>query len=125
MFIVLIHWRIKPAEEDVARFRAQWRSMAINNDNGLIGEFLSEPLREKEVSYPIDDIGPQESEPYLSFINVGIWKDEPSFFAEIRKYIPASGSSLKDFEQYPRRRIPLHPFLWRRGKFELPTLNEL
>lgn len=99
--------------------------MAVNNDNGLIGEFLSEPLGETEVAYPIDVIGPEEAEPYMSFINVGIWKDEPSFSAEIGKYIPAHGSAPKDFEKYPRRRVPLHPLLWRRGKFELPTLNWL
>ena len=125
MFIVLIHWRIKPTEEDIAKFRAKWKSMAINNDTNLIGEFLSEPMTEKEVVYPIDALGPDEFEPYISFVNVGIWKDEPSFFAEIGKYIPAPGGALNDFEKYPRRRIPLNPILWRIGKFELPALNAL
>jgi hypothetical protein len=125
MFIVLIHWRIKPSETDVSNFRAKWRSMSINDDNNLIGEFLSEPLGAKEVPYPVDEIGPTEDLQYLSFVNVGIWKDEKSFFAEIGKYIPPPGGQLQDFEQYPRRRIPLTPQLWRRGKFELPELNQL
>jgi hypothetical protein len=125
MFIVLIHWRIKPTEEHISAFQEFWRKMSINDDNNLIGEFLSKPLTAGDVSYPIDPVVPNEPEPYQSFVNVGIWKDEPSFLTEIGKYIPHSGSSLKEFEQYPRRRIPLDPKFWRRGKFQLPSINDL
>lgn len=125
MFIVLIHWRIKPTDEHVGAFRNMWKGMPINNDNNLIGEFLCEPLSAEAVAYPIDPVIPNEVEPYQSFVNVGLWKDEASFRAEIGKYIPAVGSPLKDFEQYQRRRIPLNPNLWRRGKFAIPTENSL
>lgn len=67
----------------------------------------------------------EESEPHISFVNVGIWKDEESFKAQIGNYIPTDPSEKKDFEQYPRRRIPLNPIFWRRGKFQLPIENNL
>ena len=125
MFIVLIHWRIKATDEHASSFRDFWKKMSINNDNNLVGEFLSEPMAAEDVTYPIDPVIPNEPIPYISFVNVGLWKDEPSFHAEIGKYIPPPGSALKDFEQYPRRRIPMNPLLWRRGKFQLPVENAL
>jgi len=125
MFIILIHWRIKPTEEYINAFRKFWREkVPINNDNDLIGEFLSEPLRAEDVQYPIDVILPGEEKPYVSFVNVGIWKDENSFYDQVGKYIPPEGTT-KEFEAYPRRRIPLEPKFWRRGKSQLPDLNNL
>ncbi len=125
MFIVLIHWRIKPTDEHIGAFMDFWRrKVPINNDNELIGEFLSEPFRADKVEYPIEPVLHEEAEPYVSYVNVGLWKDEPSFLNEIGQYIPRDGSK-KDFEQYPRRRIPLNPLYWRRGKFQLPERNEL
>jgi hypothetical protein len=125
MFIVLIHWRIKPTDECIGAFMDFWRrKVPINNDNELIGEFLSKPFRADEVKYPIEPVLHEETEPYVSYVNVGLWKDEPSFLTEIGQYIPRDGSK-KDFEQYPRRRIPLNPLYWRRGKFQLPERNKL
>jgi hypothetical protein len=125
MFIVLIHWRIKPTDACIGAFMDFWRrKVPINNDNELIGEFLSEPFRADDVKYPIEPVLHEETESYVSYVNVGLWKDEQSFLAEIGQYIPRDGSK-KDFEQYPRRRIPLNPLYWRRGKFQLPEHNEL
>ena len=125
MFIILIHWQIKPTDEHISAFQKFWREeVPINNDNGLIGEFLSEPIRAEDVKYPIDIILPDEEKPYVSFVNVGIWKDEKSFYDQVGKYIPPQGKT-REFEQYPRRRIPLEPKFWRRGKFQLPVENNL
>ncbi len=66
-----------------------------------------------------------EPQQYQTYVNVGIWKDEQSFFSEIGKYIPPEGSKLQEFEQMPRRRMPLTPEFWRRGKFQLTSENEL
>ena len=125
MMIILIHWRIKPTEEHIHAFRKYWREQAtINNDNGLIGEFLSEPIKPEQVKYPIDGVLPKEEKSCVSFINVGIWKNNHSFHDQVGKNIPPL-PVLKEFEQYPRRRIPLEPEFWRRGKFQLPVENNL
>lgn len=125
MFIVLIHWRIKPDQKSIDDFLNYWNvEVPIQNDNNLIGEFLSKPYDIVGAKYPIDLLLPEEAAPCVSYVNVGLWKDEPSFFSQIGRYIPNNGSK-KDFEQYPRRRIPLDPEHWRRGKSQLPDLNNL
>jgi len=125
MFIILIHWRIKPDAEKVNAFKKHWReNVPINDDNGLVGEYLSETLPEEVVDYPIDPASPADDKPYVSFVNVGIWRDERAFYEQVGKYIPVKGTML-EFEQYPRRRIPLEPVFWRRGKYQLPTENNL
>ena len=72
MFIVLIHWRIKATDEHVSSFRDFWKKMSINNDNNLVGEFLSEPMAAEDVTYPIDPVIPNEPIPYISFVNVDL-----------------------------------------------------
>jgi hypothetical protein len=121
LFIVLIHWRIRPTEEEA--FRVYWHTkVRVENDDHLAAEFLSKPMRADEVTYPVDALLSDEPEQYISFVNVGIWKDEASFSSEIGKYIPGPGM-MEDFEQYPRRRIPLRAVEWRRGKLQLPASN--
>jgi hypothetical protein len=126
VFIVLIHWRIKPTQADVLKFKNFWRTQVpINDDNNLIGEFLSEPVPADQLLYRVDGMAPEETEAHFSFVNVGIWRDEESFRAQIGRYIPDDPQKKADFEQYPRRRIPLNPMYWRRGKFQLPDTNKL
>ena len=49
MHLVLIHWKIRRTEQAVHDFLQYWSDvLTIPDRTGLIGEFLSQPLRPEE-----------------------------------------------------------------------------
>jgi hypothetical protein len=53
MHVVLVHWRIKPDEDNINAFFKHWReSNTINVRDGLVAEFLSESLQQKTFQIP-------------------------------------------------------------------------
>ena len=121
MVIVLIHWRIKPTEEAIKRFLDFWQTKAtIKNKTGLIGEFLSKPLGVDKVPFKVDDLSPKADDaPYVSFVNVGLWKDMEAFYQQVGQYFN-DDNPLLDFEQYRRTRTILNPESWRIGNYNTP-----
>lgn len=121
MVIVLIHWRIKPSEEAVNQFFDFWQNNAtIKNKSGLIGEFLSKPLPADKVPFKVEDLSHKDGElPYISFVNVGMWKDMGTFHQQIGRYFN-DDKPILDFEQYRRTRTILSPEAWRIGNYNLP-----
>jgi hypothetical protein len=122
MIIVMIHWRIKPSEEAVHRFFDFWQNIAtIKDQSGLVGEFLSEPLPAEQVPFKVNDLSSMSDElPYISFVNVGFWRDMQTFHQQVGKYFNDENPPL-EFEQYHRERTILEPKEWRIGNYELPT----
>jgi arylamine N-acetyltransferase len=134
MIIVLIHWRIKP--DKVHEFKSWWTSKDadIENRAGLAGEFLSAPVPLEELlkSTPADhkpfrvcDLAPGScDEPYVAFVNVGLWQSWDEFYRQVGKNFNDE-SPKKDFEQYRRTRTILQPCNWRIGEWNLPTSDDL
>ena len=121
MIIVLIHWRIKPTEKDVASFRTWWETEAkIPDTSNLIGEFLSEPLPADRFEFAVNDLSARGGDPpHRAFVNVGMWRDWESFHSQV-------GHNFRDdrdpmpFEVVRRTRTILEPRAWRRGPCPLP-----
>lgn len=121
MVIVLIHWKIIPNK--VEHFLKYWRKKAIvENREGLIGEFLSEPHSPAEYPWITWDIMGCEGK-YRSFVNVGCWSNADDFHEQIGKYFPENASTKKPkpFEYEPRIRTILKPKCWRMGDAPLPV----
>lgn len=120
MIVVLIHWRIRPAQKHIDAFLAFWRSSAVVDDRrGLAGEFLSETLTGKDFPYITWDIDADNPGNYKSFVNVGLWADERAFQDQIAVHFN-DRKPLLSFEQHRRRRIVLRPRCWRMGDGSLP-----
>ena len=118
MVIVLIHWKIIPNKVEV--FLKFWRRKAVvENRQGLIGEFLSEPHSAAEYPWITWDIMGCEGK-YRSFINVGCWSNADDFHEQIGKYFLNNVSEKNDFEYEPRVRTILKPKCWRMGDASLP-----
>jgi hypothetical protein len=122
MVIVLIHWRIKPTDEAIEEFITFWQTkVPIKDKSGLVGEFLSKPYPAESISFKVDDLSPKEGEkPYISFVNVGMWKDLESFHQQVGQNFNDDQPPRK-FEQYRRTRTILTPETWRIGAFALPN----
>ena len=119
--IALIHWRIKPEREHIEAFLAFWRTQSIVEDRtGLIGEFLSETLSQKDFPHITWHIDPDRLDDHKSFVNVGTWADEKAFHEQIGKNFNDDRPILP-FEKYRRLRIVLRPKCWRMGQGQLPV----
>ncbi len=131
MVIVSVHWRIK--REKVPDFFDYWKTKAnLEKDHrsGLVGEFLCKPIRldelaeripAEELRFRVCDLSPSSCEaPYVSFVNVGLWNDWETFYAEVGKKIN-DDQPMMDFEQYRRVRTILEPRSWRIGGYPMPN----
>jgi hypothetical protein len=117
----LIHWRIKPEQKHIDDFLEFWRTKSIvENRTGLVGEFLSETLNQKEYPYITWHMDPDSLNDHKSFVNVGTWVDEKAFHEQIGKNFNDDKPMLP-FEKYRRLRIVLRPKCWRMGHGKLPV----
>ena len=119
MVIVLIHWKINPEQGMVDEFLKFWRETAtIDDRQGLIGEFLTEPHSKGEyrwITWPLTGCEGN----YRSFINVGYWTSVEEFYAQVGRHFETS-SGPKPFEAAPRVRTVMTPRCWRIGSGALP-----
>lgn len=122
MVIVLIHWRIKPTEEDEAAFFCYWQHKAtIHDKSSLAAEFLSAPVSPEEFLFRVEDLTLENDIPDCKhFINVGIWKSLEAFNEQVGKNID-DDAPLQPFEAARRTRIVLSPKLSRIGIWSLPS----
>ncbi|MBE7367674.1 hypothetical protein [Ramlibacter pallidus] len=126
MIIVLIHWRIKPTDEAESEFFRFWTETAkVEVKEGLAGEFLSAPLRQPpdapRFPFAVDDLSAGHSQGTCRhFVNVGIWKDWQSFYAQVGKFMN-DDAPLKPFEAERRTRTVLDPQEFRIGSWALPS----
>ena len=133
MVVVMVHWLIKRGGENEEAFKALWRKMAIDPNTGLYREFLTKAEEAEDPKFNTFSI----TDPaYVTYLNIGFWKDIESFDAAVGKYIaqlelrnPLEGP-LKDTEmlaayRYPfefkvRERIILSKVLDRQGGLAFP-----
>ena len=121
MVIVLIHWRIKPTDDDEAAFFEYWKNVAtIDDKSSLAGEFLSAPMLARDVPFRIDDL---TLAPGIlncrHFINVGIWETWKAFYDQVGKNMD-DDKPTQPFEADRRTRTVLCPRESRVGDWFLP-----
>ena len=122
MFIVLIHWRIKPTDEAQADFCKFWIETAtIPDKSALVGEFLSAPVPASAFPYKVDDLSTGHSQGRCNhFVNVGIWHDRETFQAQNGRLMN-DDKPLLPFEAERRTRTVLDPLHVRIGDATLPA----
>ncbi len=129
MIVVLVDWYIETNK--VSEFRTYWREQAlIRNRNGLIGEFLSEPVAVDYKSWVTwdmcqENIKEESGGNFVRIVNVGLWEDEKSFEEEVARFCNDKNLPAKSFEMRDpkRQRTMLKPLEWRIGEAKLPTLD--
>jgi hypothetical protein len=123
VLIALIHWRIRPDEQNVSDFLDHWRTRnTIDDRSGLIGEFLSDQLPVKDHPYITWHLDAESLGNFRSYVTVGIWRDEPAFEEAVARYFNDE-RPLLSFEKYRRRRVVFRPVEWRVGGEPLPTVD--
>lgn len=115
--VVLVHWKIK--KKSVDDFLNFWKTEALVRDReGLIGEFLTTPASSHE--YPWITLNLEDdSNKYVSYLNVGLWSSADIFVEQIGQYFETA-TGIKSFEYEQRSRTLLKPDSWRIGKRSLP-----
>ena len=136
MIVIMVHWLIKRGVEHEHAFKEMWQKMRVDPNSGLIREFLTkaeEAADEKFNTFSITDPA------YITYINIGFWKDVASFDAAVGQYIappekrkPMDGP-LKDtemlavyrhpFEFKIRERIILSKVMDRDGALSFPAAD--
>jgi hypothetical protein len=121
VIIVLIHWRIKTTNEDVAAFYKWWTEKAtIEDKSSLAGEYLSKPLPAGDFNFLVDDLSPKVNEvDHWGFVNVGLWDNWKAFYQQVGHNF-RDDRGLLPFEAARRTRTILEPQQWRIGAWELP-----
>ena len=133
MVVILVHWLVKRGIENTEAFENMWKQMTIRPNTGLYRELLTRPVQAEDPKFNTFSI---TDEGYVTYINIGIWKDIPSFDAAVGKYIqpaewrkplsgPYKGKKMlavyqHDFEFKIRERIILKKILDRKGAAEFP-----
>jgi hypothetical protein len=84
MVIIMVHWMIKRGIENEEAFRAMWKEMKIDPNSGLYREFLA---KAEEAEDPKFNTFSLTDPAYITYINIGFWKDVESFDAAVGKYI--------------------------------------
>lgn len=86
MIVVLVHWHIK--NESVPEFLFTWKEkMKPIDDTGLYYEILTE-VNTKEASDPRYHSLDLENPHYVTFVNIGIWRDLNDFERAIGGFLP-------------------------------------
>jgi len=132
----MVHWLIRRGVEHEQAFKAMWEKMKIDPNTGLYREFLTkaeDAADEKLNTFSITDRA------YITYINIGFWRDVASFDAAVGQYIapsedrsPSTGP-LKDakmqadyrhkFEFKIRERIILTKIKDRKGALDFPDAD--
>ena len=121
MFIILVHWRIKPEECYNKQFLEHWKTKnVIGNRNGLVGEFLSDSLNIKDFPHITWNLDSESLGNFRSYVTIGLWKDQCSFEKEVGGFYN-DNNPLEDFEKYRRRRVGFEEVEWRIGCTEFPV----
>lgn len=136
MIVIMVHWLIKRGIENEEAFKAMWKKMSVDPSTGLYREFLTKAETAEDAKFNTFSI----TDPaYITYINIGFWKDVDSFDAAVGKYIappelrkPLDGP-LKDtemlavyrhkFEFKIRERIIMSKILDRAGALEFPDAD--
>ena len=114
---VLIHWKIKKTAVD--EFLEFWKTEAVVQETeGLIGEFLSTPASNQDYPWITSNLN-DDSDAYLSYVNVGLWSSAEAFEEKIGQYFDTK-TGPKPFECEPRSRTLLKLDSWRIGNGLLP-----
>ncbi|WP_157981458.1 hypothetical protein [Cognatilysobacter tabacisoli] len=136
MVVIMVHWLIKRGVENEQAFRAMWQKMAVDPNTGLYREFLT---KAEEAEDPKFNTFSLTDPAYITYVNIGFWKDVESFDAAVGKYIaepelrkPLDGP-LKDtemlavyrhkFEFKIRERIIMSKVLDRQGGLDFPVAD--
>jgi hypothetical protein len=123
MFIAVIHWRVKPDQKSLNDFREHWNKRnAIDDRDGLIGEFLSEALASKDYPYITWHLDPESSGDFKSYVTVGLWSNPEAFAREVARHFNDDEPILA-FEKYRRRRVVFAPVGQRIGMDVLPKTD--
>jgi hypothetical protein len=126
MHLVLIHWKIRRTEQAVHDFLQYWSEVLTVPDRaGLIGEFLSQPLRPAETGLFQNGVALQDTPAYYSFINLGLWEDVRAFQEQIDRPYRQRGLAKLPFEYAKCQGILLQPCQWRLGTASLPARDQL
>ena len=136
MVVIMVHWLIKRGVENEQAFKAMWQKMKVDPNTGLYREFLT---KAEEAEDPKFNTFSLTDPAYITYINIGFWKDVESFDAAVDKYIappelrkPLEGP-LKDtemlaiyrhkFEFKIRERIILSKIQDRQGALAFPDAD--
>lgn len=138
MIVIMVHWLIKPGIENEQAFKAMWESMTVDPNSGLYREFLTKTEVAEDSKFNTFSL---TNPAYVTYINIGFWKDVASFDAAVGKYIAGPelrkplGGSMKDtemlavyrhkFEFKIRERIILSKVSDRQGALQFPQADLL
>jgi hypothetical protein len=134
MVVIMVHWLIKKGIENEQAFEDFWKSMTVQPNTGLYREVLTRPEEQDNPKFNTFSI---TDNAYITYVNIGIWRDLESFDEAVGKYIqpperrkPESGRRqdremlavyLEDFEFKIRERVVLKKVLDRKGSLDFPT----
>lgn len=134
MVIVVVRWYIR--KDKIEEFKATWAGMTPISEDGLFREFFSTPTDEPNPKYHTLDF---ESDHYITYINVGTWRDLKDFDEAIGSMIPGRDKhpnsetdpkkknkeliEVYDFEYKLRERIVLKVEQTRGGRWDLPEAD--
>lgn len=93
MIVIMVHWLIKRGAKNTKAFEAMWKRMSIHPNAGLYREILTKPVQADDPKFNTFSLTDRA---YVTYLNIGIWKNVASFDAAVGKYI-----------QSPERRKPL------------------
>ena len=80
----MVHWLIKRGIENEEAFKAMWQKMKVDPNTGLYREFLTKAEEAEDTKFNTFSL----TDPaYITYINIGFWKDIESFDAAVGKYI--------------------------------------
>jgi hypothetical protein len=120
MHVVMVHWRIKPEEENVQAFLKHWREInTIKVRDGLVAEFLSESLSPKDFPDTTWHLDSDSLGDFKSYVNVAFWRSAKDFHEQVA-HLYNDKAEMMSFEKYRRRRVVAESSDWRIGKFPLP-----
>lgn len=126
MHLVLIHWKIIRTEQAIQDFLRYWSEvLTIPNRAGLIGEFLSRPMKSEETGLFHNGVALHDTPAYYSFVNIGLWEDVSAFQEQIDRPYRQRGLAKLPFEYERCRGMLLEPCQWRLGTASLPALDQL
>ncbi|HVT33292.1 MAG TPA: hypothetical protein VHE32_11625 [Rhodanobacteraceae bacterium] len=136
MVVVMVHWLIKRGIENEIAFKTMWEKMKIEPNTGLYREFLTKVEEAEDPKFNSFSIADPA---YVTYINVGFWKNIESFDAAVGKYIAAPElrkpleGPLKDtemlavyrhkFEFKVRERVILSKIQDRQGGLDFPQAD--
>jgi hypothetical protein len=119
MHVVLVHWRIKPDQQNIQAFLKHWREEnKIEDRSGLVAEFLSESISPKDFPDTTWHLDPENLGDHKSFVNVALWREAKDFDEQIARHYNDK-KEMKSFEKYRRRRVVAEAGDWRIGQFPL------